>query len=118
MSVTEQFSIRNSVFGIRNSVPERLNWLLLALSAIATTALLTLASHGYLILAGLAFAVVNFLPFALMHEAVHGVAANTKKRNDAIGLLAACMFPTSFTLQQKAHIGHHLRNRTDVDLYD
>src|ERR1044071_4039223 len=99
-------------------VPEHLNWLLLFVSAIATTALLWLASHGHPILASLAFALINFLPFALMHEAVHGVAANSKTRNDAIGILAACMFPTSFTLQQKAHLGHHLRNRTDADLYD
>jgi fatty acid desaturase len=93
-----------------------LNWLLLALSAIATTALLYLASHGHPILASVAFAAVNFLPFALMHEAAHGIAS--KKHNELFGILAACMFPTSFTLQQKAHIGHHLRNRTDADLYD
>ena len=98
--------------------PERLNWFLLAASAIATTALLWLASHGWLVVASIAFAFVNFIPFALMHEAVHGVAAKTPRRNTALGFLAACMFPTSFTMQQKAHLGHHLRNRTDNDLYD
>jgi fatty acid desaturase len=88
------------------------NWLLLIASAVATTGLLWLASHGYPILASIAFAFVNFVPFALMHEAVHGLAS------ERLGMLAASLFPTSFTLQQKAHLGHHLRNRTDSDLYD
>ncbi len=121
MSARDQFFILNSEFGIRNSSPERLNWLILAASAIATSALLRLASHGpwwIVLLASAAFAFVNNLPFALMHEAVHGVAANTPRRNYALGFLASCMFPTSFTMQQKAHLGHHLRNRTDTDLYD
>jgi len=99
-------------------MPERLNWLLLVASAIATSALLWLACHApwwLALLASVAFAFVNNLPFALMHEAVHGIAA---KRNYLFGLLAASMFPTSFTMQQKAHLGHHLRNRTDNDLYD
>jgi len=98
-----------------------INCLLLIASAIATAALLRVASHGawYIAIpAALAFAFANNLPFALMHEAVHGVAASTPTRNYALGFLASCLFPTSFTLQQKAHLGHHLRNRTDQDLYD
>jgi fatty acid desaturase len=95
--------------------PWRSNWFLLAASAIVTSALLWLASHApwpIALAACIAFAFVNNLPFALMHEAVHGLASET------LGILAACMFPTSFTLQRKAHLGHHLRNRTDSDLYD
>src|SRR6266850_4641141 len=102
-------------------MPERLNWLILALSAAATAALLWLASHGtwWLSLgAAAAFAFVNNVPFALMHEAVHGVAAATPRRNTIFGFLASCMFPTSFSLQRVAHLGHHTRNRTDSDLYD
>jgi fatty acid desaturase len=53
-----------------------------------------------------------------MHEAVHGVAAATPRRNYLLGLVAGWMFPTSFTLQVTAHLGHHARNRTDQDLYD
>jgi fatty acid desaturase len=98
--------------------PERLNWILLALSAIVTSALLWAASHGFALLAAIAFALVNNVPFALMHEAVHGVASPHRRRNAAIGVIAACMFPTSFTLQRVAHLGHHARNRTDSDLYD
>ena len=97
------------------SAPTATNWLLLATSAITTSALLWLASHApwpIAIAAAILFAFINNLPFALMHEAVHGLAPDT------LGVLAACMFPTSFTLQRKAHLGHHQRNRTDDDLYD
>jgi fatty acid desaturase len=102
-------------------MPERLNWLILAASAMATAACLWLASHGvwYFALGGaIAFAFVNNVPFALMHEAVHGVASADRRRNEWLGALAACLFPTSFSLQRAAHLGHHLRNRTDLELYD
>ena len=104
-----------------NTVPEAMNWLLLALGATAAAGCLWLASHGrwwVAVPAAIAFAFVNNVPFALMHEAVHGVAANTARRNDWFGFIASCMFPTSFSMQQVAHLGHHARNRTDDDLYD
>jgi len=68
--------------------------------------------------AAAAFAILNNTPFALMHEAVHGLAAPSAARNDALGVLAGWMFPTSFTMQKTAHLGHHVRNRTDQELYD
>ncbi len=100
---------------------ERLNWLILAASALATSACLWVACHGpwwSVLLGAGAFAFVNNIPFALMHEAVHSVASASPSRNYALGFVASCMFPTSFTLQQTAHLGHHARNRTDADLYD
>jgi fatty acid desaturase len=53
-----------------------------------------------------------------MHEAVHGVFSENRLRNDLFGTLSAIAFPTSFTLQRIAHLGHHRRNRTDEELYD
>jgi len=102
-------------------MPERLNWLILAASAVATAACLWLASHStpaIAVLAAVAFAFLNNTPFALMHEAVHGVGAATPRRNYALGLLAGWMFPTSFSMQRTAHLGHHARNRTDLEMYD
>ena len=95
-------------------MPERVNWLLLIASFAATSALLWIGNLP----AAIAFAFVNNVPFALMHEAVHGVASANAKRNAILGTLAAWMFPTSFSLQRVAHLGHHARNRTDSDLYD
>jgi fatty acid desaturase len=98
-------------------MPERLNWIILALSAIATSACLWAVCHGMWWVA-LLFAFVNNVPFALMHEAVHGLASENRRRNYVFGFIASAMFPTSFSLQRVAHIGHHARNRTDNDLYD
>jgi len=98
-------------------MPERLNWTILVLAALATSACLRAVCHGFW-WAALIFAFVNNVPFALMHEAVHGVACANAKRNYVFGLIASSMFPTSFSLQRIAHQGHHARNRTDTDLYD
>ncbi len=109
---------------MRNDVPVRLellNWCVLVFSFGATGACLWASSHGpwWLTVAGaVAFAFVNFTPFALMHEAVHGVASPSPVRNALLGILASVMFPTSFCVQRMAHLGHHRRNRTDQDLYD
>ena len=109
---------------MRNDVPVRLellNWCVLVFSFGATGACLWASSHGpwWLRVAGaVAFAFVNFTPFALMHEAVHGVASPSPVRNALLGILASVMFPTSFCVQRMAHLGHHRRNRTDQDLYD
>jgi fatty acid desaturase len=64
------------------------------------------------------FALVNNTLFALMHEAVHGIAATTRWANRLIGVICGWAFPTSFSMQRVAHIGHHERNRTDLELYD
>lgn len=64
------------------------------------------------------FALINNMPFAIMHEAVHGVAADSRWGNRLIGVVAGWAFPTSFLLQRKAHLNHHQNNRTDKELYD
>jgi fatty acid desaturase len=64
------------------------------------------------------FSLVNNTPFSLLHEAVHGIFSRHRWRNELFGVLCAAAFPTSFTLQRVAHLGHHRRNRTDAELYD
>ncbi len=102
-------------------IPEALNWLILAVALPATWALLWAASHlglGWALLAAWAFALVNHTPFSLLHEAVHGIYSRHPGRNALAGRIAAAAFPTSFTMQTIAHLGHHRRNRTDRELYD
>jgi fatty acid desaturase len=53
-----------------------------------------------------------------MHEAVHGVGCSSPRRNELLGIVCGWAFPTSFSMQRLAHIGHHRRNRTDQELYD
>lgn len=98
-----------------------INFVLLVLALIAAACCLWVASHCtwyWAVLAIFLFAHINQLPFSMMHEAVHGVAAHSKLGNRLLGVVGGCAFPTSFLLQQQAHIGHHERNRTDLDLYD
>jgi fatty acid desaturase len=102
-------------------MPERLNWIILTVTAAATAGCLWMASHApwwAAFAAAVAFAFLNNTPFSLMHEAVHGIGAATPRRNYLLGVMAGWMFPTSFSLQRAAHLGHHARNRTDRDLYD
>jgi fatty acid desaturase len=105
----------------RYAIPEKLNIAIFLVAFPATWGLLWIASHEslvWMLLAAWAFSLVNHLHFSLMHEAVHGVFSEDKTRNDLFGTLSAPAFPTSFTLQKIAHLGHHRRNRTDEELYD
>ncbi|HLG56375.1 MAG TPA: fatty acid desaturase [Vicinamibacterales bacterium] len=102
-------------------MPERLNWFILTACILCTAACLWLASHApwwAALPAAVAFAFVNHTPFSLLHEGVHGVGAATPGRNYVLGLIAGWMFPTSFSIQRTAHLGHHARNRTDLEIYD
>jgi fatty acid desaturase len=102
-------------------IPEVLNIAILCLVLPLLWCLLWLASHAswpIVLFAAWIFTLLNHVPFSLLHEAVHGIFSKNPFRNDLFGVLAAAAFPTSFTMQQIAHLGHHRRNRTDQELYD
>ncbi|MEW7986763.1 MAG: fatty acid desaturase, partial [Candidatus Thiodiazotropha sp.] len=99
-------------------VPGRLNILLLLLLLPDTWMLLWMASHlawGWALLATFLFAHFNNAAFSFLHEAVHGIFSRNRLVNEVFGVISAALFPTSFRLQQIAHLGHHRRNRTDKD---
>jgi fatty acid desaturase len=103
------------------AIPERVNIALLVLLLPATWLLLWAGSHApwpVALGAALVFALLNNTLFCLMHEAVHGVFSASPQRNRGFGRLAALSFPTAYTIQKIAHLGHHRRNRTDRELYD
>lgn len=98
-----------------------LNSTLLVLALAISWVCLWAASHlswGYALMGVWLFSHVNNTPFALMHEAVHGVGAKSRGLNHMLGIVSGWAFPTSFSMQRLAHIGHHQRNRTDQELYD
>jgi fatty acid desaturase len=100
---------------------EFINWVVLILAFGAVWCCLWNASHGpwwVMLLASVGFALFNNTLFALLHEAVHGVASPNLARNELMGHLTAVVLPTSFTMQRIGHLGHHRRNRTDLELYD
>jgi fatty acid desaturase len=108
--------------GRAERIPGGLNLALTAIAVPAALSLLWIASHvsswGWRIAAALAFSYVNNTLFSLLHEAVHGILHPRRWINDALGRLLAASFPTGFTFQRLCHLGHHRRNRTDLELFD
>ncbi|HYO14944.1 MAG TPA: fatty acid desaturase [Thermoanaerobaculia bacterium] len=103
-------------------IPGMLNMALSAAAVSAASGLLWLASHteswAWRIAAALAFSFVNNTIFSLLHEAVHGVFHPRRGVNEAFGRLTAAFFPTGLGFQRICHLGHHRRNRSDVELFD
>lgn len=105
-----------------DSVPSTLNPLLL-LAAVGTAgSLLWLASHAeswlWVCAAALGFSFVNNTIFSLLHESVHGKFHAVPLVNEWCGRIAAGFFPTSLAMQRAFHLGHHRRNRTEVERFD
>lgn len=103
-------------------IPARLNLLLLAGSALASAALLWLASHaGTLwaqLAAALAFSFTANTLFSLMHESVHELLLPGARANRWAGRFAAAFFPTSLSLQRGFHLTHHRNNRSPQERFD
>jgi fatty acid desaturase len=102
-------------------IPEKRNLAIFFIVLPTTWWLLWVASHStflYMFLAAWAYSLLHNTIFSLLHEAAHGVLSNNRLRNDFFGIVSAATFPTSFTMQKIAHLGHHERNRTDKELYD
>ena len=102
-------------------IPEKRNIVIFLLVLPITWYLLWIASHsniGMMLFAAWGYALLHNTVFSLLHEAVHGVFSKNGVRNDLFGLLCSAAFPTSYTMQKIAHLGHHNRNRTDKELYD
>lgn len=85
-------------------------------------ACLWLAAHAphwsVLVVAAVAFSFANNTIFSLLHECVHGSFHPNRRVNACAGVLFAAFFPTAFAIQRVSHLGHHRRNRSDLELYD
>jgi fatty acid desaturase len=103
-------------------IPNRLNLALVILVFAAAVALLRLGSvveKSYSVLAvGVVFSYVLLTNYALLHEAAHGNLHSSSRINFWLGLITGALFPIPFTLIRTTHQGHHLRNRTDFEMFD
>lgn len=103
-------------------IPQKTNFFLCVFSI--SIAILSLYSFQYFnswylkILSAIVFGLINNTIFSLLHEAVHGVLFENRSFNNWGGRILAAFFPTTFTLQQAFHLGHHRRNRTDEEIFD
>ena len=103
-------------------IPGGLNLALAVLAPAAALGLLVFASRtpswGWRIGAALAFSYVNNTVFSLLHEAVHGHLHPRRRINEWAGRVLAAFFPTGLGFQRICHLGHHRRNRSDVEVFD
>lgn len=106
----------------KEAIPGTLNLILALIATSVTLTMLWVASHAesiiWILLAVFIFAFINNTVFSLLHEAVHGIFHSNLTVNEWAGRILAAFFPTGFTLQRIAHLGHHRRNRTDAELFD
>lgn len=103
-------------------IPDRLNIALLAFVVGSAIALLWLASHVEpwygVLLVGIVFSYVMLTDYALLHESAHGNLHSSRLGNRVLGTIAGFLFPCPYSLIRAAHQGHHLRNRTDHEMFD
>ena len=103
-------------------IPDRLNVALVALVFTGALFLLWLGSHveaWWAVLAvGVAFSYLLLTNYALLHEATHGNLHSGARWNYALGVVAGLLFPVPYTMVRTTHQGHHLRNRTDFEMFD
>lgn len=106
----------------REKQPTTLNVFIMLVASVISLFVLWYASHTeshlLAIVCATVFSFSNNTVFSLLHEAVHGLFAQKKRLNDLMGNIAAAFFPTGFTFQKTCHLGHHLRNRTDHEIFD
>ncbi|HZN32726.1 MAG TPA: fatty acid desaturase [Pirellulaceae bacterium] len=103
-------------------ITSTLNVALVAVVFAAATGLLWLASHAqawYLtVLAGVLFSYVLLTNYALLHEASHRNLHSDERVNYLLGVVTGLLFPMPFSMIHVTHQGHHLRNRTDHEMFD
>src|SRR5438445_5483807 len=103
-------------------ISARLNVVITAVVVVAAVSLLWVGSRveaWYAVVAvGVAFSYVLLTNYALLHEASHGNLHPDARINYWLGFITGAFFPMPFSLIRTTHQGHHLRNRTDFEMFD
>jgi fatty acid desaturase len=103
-------------------IPGALNLTLATVVLAANGALLYAASHASgwpgMVLAAVAFSFTNNTAYSLLHECVHRKGHGNARVNAWMGRVLAASLPTALTFHRQCHLGHHQRNRTEVERFD
>jgi fatty acid desaturase len=103
-------------------IPDRINLAVVVTVVTTATGLLWAGSHvetWYSVIGvGVVFSYVLLTDYALLHESAHGNLQSSPWRNYVCGLVTGLLFPAPFTMIRTTHKGHHLRNRTDFEMFD
>lgn len=102
-------------------IPNRLNTCLTLAVTSALFGLLWLGARveGWaLALCVAAFTLVFQTQFALLHEAAHLKLHSDARWNRALGVACGLLFPISCSMLSITHWSHHLKNRSDLEMFD
>src|SRR5580698_6999669 len=106
----------------RYPIPVAVNLATVAVCSGLYFALLYAASRapslGALLLCGCLFAVVMIPVYSLIHEAEHNMLHPDPLWNALLGRWLCLLFVVSFTFLTHCHLRHHLKNRTDIEMWD
>tara|TARA_B100000959_G_C14922503_1_gene600119 strand:- start:49 stop:996 length:948 start_codon:yes stop_codon:yes gene_type:complete len=67
---------------------------------------------------GVCFSVLMMTCYSLLHESAHDLLFQNNTANYMGGAILALTFIFPITAFKKMHHGHHLRNRTDLEMFD
>ena len=103
-------------------IPDRVNVALVATVSCCAIALLWLGSwvERWWVIAGVGviYSYLLLTNYALLHEATHHNLHSNPRWNYVLGVLTGWLFPVPFSMIHVTHQGHHLRNRTDHEMFD
>jgi fatty acid desaturase len=103
-------------------IPNRLNTLLTVLVSASLVGLLFLGARvesGWALgVCVAAFALLFQTQFALLHEASHLKLHSDPTWNRWLGVLCGLLFPISSSMLSITHWSHHLKNRSDQEMFD
>jgi fatty acid desaturase len=103
-------------------IPDRLNTLLTAIVVPSLVGLLWLGARverpWALALCVGAFCLLFQTQFALLHEASHLKLHSKPRWNRALGVACGLLFPISCSMLSITHWSHHLKNRSDQEMFD
>ena len=109
---------------IRYKIPDRLNTALTIFCGSALSGLLVIWSRapdrsgGWVLLNLLFFSLIFLTNYSLFHEAAHHKLHSNPAWNRALGILSGVFFLCPFSIFYVTHWNHHLRNRTDLEMFD
>jgi fatty acid desaturase len=103
-------------------VPARLNRTLCLLAFAGGILLLWVGSRRpewwWALAVGVPFSYWMLLVYSLMHQGMHDCLLPGAAANYRWGVFISLLFPAPFTMVWTTHQGHHMRNRTDHELFD
>lgn len=103
-------------------ITDGLNAALVGMVFVSAVALLWLGSHAsswpVTLLVGVLFSYALLTNYALLHEAAHNNLHSNPRLNYLLGLVCGFLFPMPLSMIAVTHQGHHLRNRTDHEMFD